>query len=152
VLFTSNLGVREAMAETEDPEKQKEIILEEVKTHLRPELYNRISQVIPFNSLSESELQRIVETQLGRLRRKLSEDREIGLVVSPETLRHLCEQSYDPAYGARPVNRTLQRLVISPIATAVLAGDVAPGQVLHLDYDAAEGILLHVEAAAVAAG
>jgi ATP-dependent Clp protease ATP-binding subunit ClpB len=152
VLFTSNLGVREAMAETDDPEKQREIIMEVVKAHLRPELYNRISQVIPFNALTETELRRIVETQLERLRKKMAEDREIGLAVSAEALRFLCEQSYDPSYGARPVNRTLQQLVISPVATAVLAGDVSSGQLLRLDYAESEGILLHVEGSAVAAG
>jgi ATP-dependent Clp protease ATP-binding subunit ClpB len=152
VLFTSNLGVREAMSETDDPDKQKEIILDVVKAHLRPELYNRISQVIPFNALSEAELLRIVETQLERLRWKLGEDREIGLAVSPKALQFLCEQSYDPAYGARPVARTLQQLVISPIATAVLAGDVSAGQILRLEYAESEGILLHVEGSAVAAG
>jgi ATP-dependent Clp protease ATP-binding subunit ClpB len=152
VLFTSNLGVREAMSTTDDLEKQREIILEVVKASLRPELYNRISQVIPFNPLSHLELQRIVETHLERLRKKMAEDREIGLTVSPDALQHLCEQSYDPAYGARPVGRIIQRLVISPIATAVLAGDVSAGQELRVGYSEGEGLLFGVEGSTAAAG
>jgi len=151
VLFTSNLGVREAMDMSEDSEKRKDIILEVVKANLRPELYNRISQVITFNALLEAELQRIVQTHIDRLRKKMAEDREIGLVVSPEALQYLCEQSYDPAYGARPVGRTLQQLVISPIATAVLAGDVSAGQELRINYSEQEGLVFSVEGSAVAA-
>src|SRR5256885_4309142 len=67
VVFTSNLGVREAMDMTDDPEKRKEIIHEVVKASLRPELYNRISQVVTFNSLSTIELERIVNTHIGAL-------------------------------------------------------------------------------------
>ena len=77
VLFTSNLGVREAMAMTEDVEKRREIIMTVVKETLRPELYNRISQVIAFNSLTDQDLERIVRVQLDALARKLFEDRDI---------------------------------------------------------------------------
>ena len=151
VLFTSNLGVREAIETTEDLEKRKEIILEVVKASLRPELYNRISQVIAFNSLTETELERIVNVQLDSLRRKLAEDREIRLEVTPEALAYLAKQSYDPAYGARPVGRTIQQLVLSPVATAVLAGEVAGGQTLQIGYQEEEGLSFTVEEAAAAA-
>ncbi len=151
VLFTSNLGVREAMDMTDDADKRKEIILEVVKANLRPELYNRISQVITFNALAMPELQRIVETHLDRLRKKMAEDREIALAVSSEALQYLCEQSYDPAYGARPVQRTLQQLVISPVASAVLSGEVAAGQELRIGYSEQDGLMFGVEGSAVAA-
>jgi ATP-dependent Clp protease ATP-binding subunit ClpB len=151
VLFTSNLGVREAMDTTEDLEKRKEIILEVVKASLRPELYNRISQVIAFNSLTETELERIVNVQLDGLRRKLGEDREIRLDVTPEALTYLAKQSYDPAYGARPVGRTIQQLVLSPVATAILSGDVSAGQTLQIGYQDPDGLTFTVEEAAAAA-
>jgi ATP-dependent Clp protease ATP-binding subunit ClpB len=151
VLFTSNLGVREAMDSTDDLEKRKEVILEVVKASLRPELYNRISQVIAFNSLTESELVRIVNIQLDGLRQKLAEDREIRLEVTPEALAYLAKQSYDPAYGARPVGRTIQQLVLSPVATAVLAGEVSAGQTLQIGYQEEEGLSFTVEEAAAAA-
>ena len=151
VLFTSNLGVREAMEATEDLEKRKEIILEVVKATLRPEFYNRISQVVPFNSLSDKELQRIVDTQLTQLRKKLGEDREVGLKVTPEALQYLAQQSYDPAYGARPVGRTMQQLVLAPVATALLSGDVTAGQTLLVSYSEKEGLEISVESAAASA-
>ena len=150
LLFTSNLGVREAMDVTDDLEKRKEIILEVVKDSLRPELYNRIGQVIAFNSLTSVELERIVKMQIDALRRKLSDDREIELSISEEALTYLARESYDPAYGARPVHRTLQQLVLAPLATAVLGGEVLPKQSLTIHYFEEEGLTFAVEDAAVA--
>jgi ATP-dependent Clp protease ATP-binding subunit ClpB len=120
------------MAATEDPQERTQIIMEVVKASLRPELYNRISQVIPFNALSDVELKKIVDVQLAGLRRRLADDRDIQLEVSPEALAYLAQQSYDPAYGARPVGRTMQQLVLSPVATAVITGEVTAGQTLHI--------------------
>lgn len=150
ILFTSNLGVREAMDATDDLERRKEIIFEVVKARLRPELYNRISQVLVFNSLTSAELERVVALQIDALRRKLSEEREIELSVAPEALSFLARESYDPAYGARPVHRTLQRLVLAPLATTILAGEVLPGQSLRIEYLAEEGLAFHAENAAAA--
>jgi ATP-dependent Clp protease ATP-binding subunit ClpB len=134
VLFTSNLGVREAMDATEDLEKRKDIILQVVKDSLRPEIYNRISQVVNFNSLAEEQLERIVNTQIAKLRGKLREDREIGLEVSPEALAYLAKESYDPAYGARPVKRTMQRLVESPLAGIIIGAEAEADQTIHIGY------------------
>jgi ATP-dependent Clp protease ATP-binding subunit ClpB len=151
VMFTSNLGVREAMDATEDLDKRKEIILEVVKGTLRPEFFNRLSYVLAFNSLTATELERIVNTHLDKLRKKLAEDREIGLVVSPEAVAYLAKESYDPAYGARPVGRTMQRLVLSPLATVILSGEVAAGQTLHIGYEEASGLNIGVEDSRAAA-
>ena len=149
LLFTSNLGVREAMDATDDLEKRREIILEVVKASLRPELYNRIGQVIAFNALTSAELQRIVKTQLEALRKKLRDDRDIELAVTDEAIAYLAQESYDPAYGARPVHRTLQRLVLAPLATSILAGEVGPRQNLKINYVPEEGLTFTVEDAAV---
>jgi ATP-dependent Clp protease ATP-binding subunit ClpB len=151
VLFTSNLGVREATESTDDPEKRKEIIHEVVKATLRPELYNRISQVITFNALTDQELKRIVSTQIEALRKKLAEEREIGLEVTAEALAYLARQSYDPAYGARPVGRTMQQLVLSPLATAILAGDVGAKQMLQIEYSEPDGLSFSVQEGVAAA-
>lgn len=145
VLFTSNLGVREAMDRTEDPEMQKEIIMEVVKASLRPEFFNRLSQMVTFNSLTEVELERIVNTHLDKLRRKLADDRQIALSVTPEAVRYLAKLSYDPAYGARPVGRTMQQVVLSPVATAILSGDVAAGQTLQISYREEGGLEIGVD-------
>ncbi len=151
ILFTSNLGVRQAIETTNDSEERKQIILEVVKASLRPELYNRISQVIAFNSLGDEELRKIVEVQLASLKKKLTEDRDIQLEVTPEALAHLAEQSNDPAYGARPVGRTIQQLVLSPVATAVLAGEITAGNTLQIGYSE-EGLTFTVPSPAAMAG
>jgi ATP-dependent Clp protease ATP-binding subunit ClpB len=135
VVFTSNLGVREAMETTDDPEKAKGVILDVVKRSLRPELYNRIGQVITFSALGEPELQSIVKKNIGELVRKLAEDREITLNVTPEALAYLARESYDPAYGARPVQRTIQQMVLSPLAGIILSGDASAGKTLQVGYD-----------------
>ena len=149
ILFTSNLGVREA---TDNVEQRKEIILEVVKTTLRPELYNRIGQVIPFNSLGLAELEQIVGKQIAELRQKLWEDRGIELALSPEALRHLATEANDPAYGARPVHRTLQQKILAPLSTVILTGELVSGQMLSIHYSDAEGYILQAveQAAAVA--
>jgi len=145
VLFTSNLGVREAMSATDDLEERRNIILEVVKGTLRPEFFNRLSGVVAFNSLTETELKRIVETQLGKLRKKLAEDREFGLVATDKAVAYLAKESYDPAFGARPVGRTMQRLVLSPLAGVILSGEVTAGQTIHIDYEEADGLTIGVE-------
>ena len=151
ILFTSNLGVREALEATDDLDKRKEIIHEVVKASLTAELYNRISQVVTFNSLTDKELERIVSTQINALRKKLAEDREITLEITPKALAYLAKESYDPAYGARPVGRTMQQLVLSPLATAILAGDVTPKQTLLIDYIEGEGLSFGVQEGVAAA-
>jgi ATP-dependent Clp protease ATP-binding subunit ClpB len=127
VIFTSNLGVREAMAHSDDPGERRNIILEVVRANLRPELYNRIGQIVAFDPLSEDELERIVRLHLQKLKLKLAEDRELTLEVMPEAIAYLAKHSYDPEYGARPAQRTLQQLVLSPLASLLLSEQPHPG-------------------------
>jgi ATP-dependent Clp protease ATP-binding subunit ClpB len=150
VLFTSNLGVREAMAATDDIEKQRELILDKVKASMRPEFINRLSQIILFRSLAMAELERIVTTQCNKLGRKLKDERDIDFAVTPEAISHLATESYDPAYGARPVGRTMQQLVLSPLATAILANQVQPGHSLRIGYVAEAGLQFEVDPALAA--
>jgi ATP-dependent Clp protease ATP-binding subunit ClpB len=138
VLFTSNLGVREAMAAGGDDAMREQIILDTVKARLRPELYNRLGQVIPFHSLGMEELVRIVSNHLKALNRKLEEDRELHLEVTPAAVDLLAHLSYDPEYGARPAGRVLQREVLSPLAEILLGRDALPGSTVHLDAIAQE--------------
>ena len=86
------------------------------------------SQVLAFNSLGEQELEAIVGKQLDKLKKKLAEDREVYLEVPPEGLAYLARESLDPAYGARPVGRTMQRIVLSPLAGALQWAQYGSGQ------------------------
>ncbi len=145
VLFTSNLGVRESMRAGADNALREQIILDAVRANLRPELYNRIGQVIPFHPLGTEELRRIVEAQLHALRRKLEEDREIHIEATSAAVDLLAQLSYDPEYGARPAGRVLQREVLSPLAELLLSGDAAAGCTLHLDAAPQAGDAAHPE-------
>jgi len=144
ILFTSNIGAREAMAATEDPEARRTIILEVVRATLRPELYNRISQVLPFDALTSIQLERIVNHSFERLRTRLAEEREIEMHVHEAARSYLAELSYDPEYGARPVGRTMQQVVLSPLATALIAGEIERGQKLHIHYTEEAGLTFDV--------
>ena len=116
-----------------------------MKSTLRPEIYNRIGKVICFESLGEDELKQIVDIQLRKLGQKLQDDREITLKVTPEAMDFLAKESYDPAYGARPVKRTIQRMVESPLASIIIGDEVVAGQTLVIGYEEEE---LPVEPAA----
>lgn len=146
ILFTSNLGAREAMSASEDMQERRSIILDVVKATLRPELYNRISQVVSFDPLTSVELERIVRVSLDRLRKKLAEERDVEMLVDETALRYLADISYDPEYGARPVGRTLQQAVLSPLATALIAGEIEHGQTLQIRYEEETGLVFDVSA------
>jgi ATP-dependent Clp protease ATP-binding subunit ClpB len=149
ILFTSNLGAREAMTASEDNEERRSIILDVVRATLRPELYNRISQVVLFDPLTPVELERIVSHSLDRLRKKLAEEREIELEIEDAAIDHLAAVSYDPEYGARPIGRTIQQLILSPLATALIVGDVKQGQRLTIQYSEEKGLRFDVSESAV---
>ncbi|HEY1743499.1 MAG TPA: AAA family ATPase [Granulicella sp.] len=133
VLFTSNLGVRESMVAGEDNVLREQIILDAVRANLRPELYNRIGQIIPFHPLGMPELERIVTGHLRSLTRKLEDDRELHLEATPTAIDLLARLSYDPEYGARPAGRVMQREVLSPLAELLLGGDAIPGSTITVD-------------------
>jgi ATP-dependent Clp protease ATP-binding subunit ClpB len=138
IILTSNLGVREAVAATEDLEQRKEIILKVVQASLRPELFNRLSGVIPFNSLDPATLQTIVRMHLKSLGAQLAEQHQASLEVDDDVVALLAEMAYDPAYGARPVERTIDRMVLSPLSMSIIGGDVVPKSVVRLMRDGEE--------------
>jgi ATP-dependent Clp protease ATP-binding subunit ClpB len=140
VVCTSNLGVREANDLTDDPKKKSEIIIEVVKARLRPELYNRFDEVICFNSLDEAALEQIVARNLNDLRAKLVEEHGVDLEVEPVAMSFLAKKAYDPVYGARPVERTLQRMALAPIAKMLIAEEAQRGQKIMISYSESEGL------------
>ncbi len=115
-------------------------VLDELRRHFRPEFLNRVDEIVVFTALSETQLESIVELQLGRLRGRLA-DRRIVLDLSESARRHLVKVGYDPAYGARPLKRAVQRELETPLGRQILAGDVRDGQNVFVDYDEAVGEL-----------
>jgi ATP-dependent Clp protease ATP-binding subunit ClpB len=102
------------------------LAMRELQTTFRPEFLNRVDETIFFEPLGERELGQIVRIQLQRFERLLAE-RLLTLHLSEQAIARVAEAGYDPVYGARPLKRALQKLVIDPLATHLLAGEFAPG-------------------------
>ena len=119
----------------------------ELRDRFRPEFLNRVDEVVSFETLTREQLADIVELQLARLRERLAE-RRIELEVTDAAKELLAEEGWDPAYGARPLKRAIQRLVENPLALELLEGRFAEGDVVRVI--AAEGELIF-EGADVAA-
>ena len=105
---------------------------EEMRDRFRPEFLNRIDEIVEFQALSREQLADIVELQLARLRGRLA-DRAIGLRLTDAAKEHVAEAGWDPAYGARPLKRALQRLVENPLALRLLEGEFEPGDTVVVD-------------------
>src|SRR6478672_2282892 len=105
---------------------------DDLQATFRPEFLNRIDEIVTFDRLSEEQLEEIVELQLGSLRKRLAE-RRIALDLTDEARRLLVTHGYDPAYGARPLKRTVQREVENPLALKVLSGEVGEGDTVVVD-------------------
>ena len=104
----------------------------ELRDRFRPEFLNRVDEVVAFEALTREQLADIVELQLARLRERLAE-RRIELEVTDEAKELLAEEGWDPAYGARPLKRAIQRLVENPLARALLEGRFAEGDTVRVD-------------------
>jgi ATP-dependent Clp protease ATP-binding subunit ClpB len=109
----------------------REQVMGMVRSHFRPEFLNRIDEIILFHRLQKSEMGRIVEIQFARLQRLL-EDRKIELSLDAKARDWLAEKGWDPAYGARPLKRVIQRSVQDPLAEMILAGDVRDGSAVKI--------------------
>jgi ATP-dependent Clp protease ATP-binding subunit ClpB len=140
IIMTSNLGSDFLVnqPEGEDTGAVREQVMETVRAHFRPEFLNRVDEIILFHRLQKSEMGRIVEIQFARLQ-KLLEDRKIVLDLDAAARDKLAEKGWDPAYGARPLKRVIQRDVQDPLAEMILAGKVHDGD--HVAISAKDGML-----------
>jgi ATP-dependent Clp protease ATP-binding subunit ClpB len=145
VIMTSNVGSQRILQYKgsfvgEVYDRMKNAVEEEMRKHFRPEFLNRVDEIIVFHALSVEHLKKIVDIQLDRLRQRL-EERHIRLELSDRAREHLVEVGYDPAYGARPLKRTLQKEVETALGRLILKGEVRDGQSVHVDYNADRGSL-----------
>ncbi len=113
-------------------EAMKEKIMSEVKHTFRPEFLNRIDDIIVFHSLTADDLKEIVGIMIARLDERLKEN-SLEIQVTPEAKALLAKNGYDPQFGARPLRRTIQRMLEDPLSEALLSGEVKPGQRLRVD-------------------
>jgi ATP-dependent Clp protease ATP-binding subunit ClpB len=142
VIMTSNLGSALFQDPTIPPEKRKEAVLEAVRAHFRPELVNRIDEIVVFEPLGRDEIERIVDIQVGRLAERLAE-RKLTLRLTEAARAWLAEQGYDPAFGARPLKRVIQRHLQDPLALKLLSGEVREGDTVEIDASP-EGLVFRV--------
>ncbi len=132
ILMTSNIGsqeIQDAIRSGIDPEKAA---LRALTGVIRPELINRIDEIIPFSGLTEDDLLKIVNLLLSKTVMALSE-RNIHISFTSEAKRSLVSLGFDPVYGARPLKRTIQRHVDNLLSTAILRGDIKPGDSVTFD-------------------
>jgi len=143
VILTSNLGSQHVAGG--DHEEEKRRVNEAIRAELRPELLNRIDEVVVFHSLGREELARIVDIQLARISKLLTE-KQLRLELTDRAREAVGRAGYDPVYGARPLKRALQRMVLDPLALKVLKGDFAPGDVVKVDVGASDEVLTFTKA------
>jgi ATP-dependent Clp protease ATP-binding subunit ClpB len=143
VVMTSNIGSHLIQELGSDEAKTRDAVMEALRQNFRPEFLNRVDDVIIFHFLSKAQLRGIVEIQLGGLRRRLA-DRNLHLEVTDGAKDRLAEEGYDPVYGARPLKRTIQRLLQDPLAMRILEGEFHEGDTIKVDAKGNELVLTRV--------
>ncbi|ACK50852.1 ATP-dependent chaperone ClpB [Methylocella silvestris BL2] len=151
IIMTSNLGSEFLVLqkEGEDSNAVHSEVMQVVRAHFRPEFLNRVDEIILFHRLRRQDMGAIVDIQLKRLDRLL-EDRKITLELTPQARDWLAEKGYDPAYGARPLKRVIQKALQDPLAEAILSGKIHDGEHVRIGADE-KGLLIGDDAIRAAA-
>ena len=133
IIMTSNLGSEYLVSsiEGQDQEKVRELVMTVVRSSFRPEFLNRLDDILVFQRLKRDQMAGIVDIQLARLRKLLTE-RKITVDLDSAARTWLAEKGYDPAYGARPLKRVIQKAVQDPLADAILRGEVNDGDTVRV--------------------
>ena len=137
VIMTSNLG-SQFIAERRDAERGGDRrrhaaqVMDALREHFRPEFLNRVDEIIFFHALGREHMKRIIDIQIAGLMKRL-EERKIHVELTDAAKEQLVREGYDPAYGARPLKRTIQRRVLDPLALRVLEGDFLEGDTVVVD-------------------
>ncbi len=135
LVMTSNVGSTAIFELSEkDPERARKEAMDALRAAFRPEFINRIDEIVIFNPLGKEQLARIVGMLLKSVENLLAE-RKITLEITPAATEVLLREGYDPAYGARPLRRTIQRLIQDPLAMQILEGKVLPGDRVRVERD-----------------
>ncbi len=134
IVMTSNAGARRILEASEDMTSIEETVKSELSSYFRPEFLNRIDETIVFNTLGRKELGEIADLMVSRVKR-LMNDKGFELIVTTALVDALIEAGWDPAFGARPLRRSVQRMLIDPLAIYMLEEDPEPGAVFQADWD-----------------
>lgn len=135
IIMTSNVGTEFLGGEFSTEDKDvREAVLNSLRARFRPEFLNRIDEIVLFHSLSREHLKHIVEIQVAGLLNRLA-DRHITIELSDAAKEYLVREGYDTAYGARPLKRTIQRLILDPLALQILEGKFSDGNTVVVDVE-----------------
>lgn len=144
VIMTSNIGspLIQEFYQTKEKDnnavkRMEEAVLNELKQHFRPEFLNRVDDTIIFHSLSEDQIGQIVEIQLQRISKRLTEQK-LTLQLTQQAKQLLAKRGWDPQWGARPLKRALQEYLLDPLATKLLSGEFRQGDLIHVDASGEE--------------
>jgi ATP-dependent Clp protease ATP-binding subunit ClpB len=137
VVMTSNLGSHliQNFNSSDDYQQMKGAVMEEVLKHFRPEVVNRIDEVVVFQNLEKNQVGKIAEIQLAYLQQRLAE-KDLSISLSERAMTQLVELGYEPAFGARPLKRAIQQWIENPLAQALLAGKFMQGAEIKVDFEA----------------
>ena len=142
LILTSNLGSQFLVDQQLDDKEKNEAVMNVVNASFKPEFLNRLDEIIMFDPLSTEDLSKIVNLQVQAMGKRLG-DKRLSLDVTPAATEWLGMTGYDPAYGARPLRRLVQREIGDRLAKGILSGDIHDGDVVHVDVNpdvAADGL------------
>ena len=140
IILTSNLGSQALNNTALDVDEAKEVVMEAVRGHFRPEFLNRLDEIVVFDRLSRENMDGIVDIQLAILGKRLA-PRKIVLELDEAALKWLADTGYDPVYGARPLKRVIQNHLQNPLAEMLLGGEVFDGSKVPISADS-EGLVI----------
>ncbi len=146
IIMTSNLGSQQIqeLSAKNDYEGLKQVVMEIVSQHFRPEFINRVDETVVFHPLVKEQIRDIAKIQLQQLAARLS-DQDFTMEISDEAIDVLGEAGFDPVYGARPLKRAIQQYLENPLAQMILKGDYMPGDVINITVDGSELEFVPVE-------
>ncbi|MEO8074472.1 MAG: AAA family ATPase, partial [Acidobacteriota bacterium] len=134
LIMTSNLGSREIQSSTLVDTPLKDMILDVLRNHFKPEFLNRIDDIVVFTQLSREEIAQIIDVQLEKLRKNLAE-RGIEIKLEDSAKELLVKEGYDPTFGARPLKRAIQSLIQNPLAVKLLNGEIGSGNTVKISAE-----------------
>ena len=133
IIMTSNLGSQQIqeMSANNDYEGMKQVVMDIVATHFRPEFINRVDETVVFHPLAKDQIRDIAKIQLQHLAARLHEQ-DFTMEISDEAIDVLGDAGFDPVYGARPLKRAIQQYLENPLAQMILKGEYMPGDVISI--------------------
>jgi ATP-dependent Clp protease ATP-binding subunit ClpB len=138
IIMTSNIGSQYIRDLQGDDDQMKKLVMEALRAHFRPEFLNRVDEIVIFNSLGLDEIKRIVDLQVEILKKRLSE-KHLDIHLTDAAKEYIAREGFDPAYGARPLRRTIEREIQNPLALRLLEGEFPEGSRVKVDVDPKAG-------------